>query len=194
MSNYNRVVIYLQQEEVNGTKTYSQSTCLTSVFRDELKPLYTRLSKTELLQRCLKGIKQNQNQPLNVTLWSKCPKRVFCVRRKLVSGTALSVIPWNRGTAGIGNILTALGISTIGINTNMGFLRGNIQHVSSAAVKLKCFSKAWTVSTTGVEEINHLSAAFRVYTVPEKIAKNRKLSPDTHSMISLENEPLLRFD
>ena len=177
-----------QQDKTNGTKTYSQSNCLPSVFRDELKPLFTRLSKTELLQRCLKGITQNQNEALNATLWSKCPKRVFCGRSKLVSGAALSVIQWNSGAAGIGNILTALGVSTVGINTNMGFRRENIQRLSSAAVKCKSnFRKRRQVLRQTrkikiIEQPAYLSGAFSVHTIPDKIVKK---SPETHSVIKI---------
>ena len=41
---------------------------------DELNPTFTRLSKDDLLSRCLKGMTQNQNEAVNGQLWSKCSK------------------------------------------------------------------------------------------------------------------------
>ena len=57
-----------------GTKTYTPSKCLPNAFRNELKPIFERLSEKSLLQRCLKGYAQDQNESVNNNLWSKCPK------------------------------------------------------------------------------------------------------------------------
>ena len=48
-----------QRDQAEKTTTYSQYKCLPPVFRNELKPLFTRLSDTKLLQRCLKRTKQS---------------------------------------------------------------------------------------------------------------------------------------
>ena len=40
---------------------YNDNKRLPSVFVDELKPLFTRLSEDHLLDRCLRGMTQNQN-------------------------------------------------------------------------------------------------------------------------------------
>ena len=53
-----------QLDIANGTSNYDQSRCLPPVFRSELLPLFTRLSKPELLQKCLKGLTQNQNDSI----------------------------------------------------------------------------------------------------------------------------------
>ena len=68
-----------QQDVANKTESYNELNRLPKVFRDELKPLFTRLSKTDLLQRCLRGITQNQNEAINAILWKKMPK--VCVLR-----------------------------------------------------------------------------------------------------------------
>ena len=53
-------------------------TRLPAVFKYERKCLVDRLSNEMLLQRCLKGLTQNQNESLNNMLWSICSKRTFC--------------------------------------------------------------------------------------------------------------------
>ena len=56
---------------------------LPAVFKEELKPLFTRLTYDELLNRCLMGLAQNQNESINNILWSICPKKTnFVVLRK----------------------------------------------------------------------------------------------------------------
>ena len=51
--------------------TYKDSSRLPFIFQGELKPIFERLSSNELLQRCLKGYTQNQNEAINHVLWNK---------------------------------------------------------------------------------------------------------------------------
>ena len=53
-----------------GTSTYTEDTRLPAVFKTELKYIFDRLSDTNLLSRCLKGLTQNQNESINNMLWS----------------------------------------------------------------------------------------------------------------------------
>ena len=57
---------------------YSEKTRLPNIFQSELKPIFDRLSKDDILSRCLKGLTQNQNEAINGILWSICPKTKFC--------------------------------------------------------------------------------------------------------------------
>ncbi|XP_076622851.1 uncharacterized protein LOC143342632 [Colletes latitarsis] len=43
-----------------------------------IKSTYEELSKTELLERCLGGFSQNQNESFNSKIWKIAPKTVFC--------------------------------------------------------------------------------------------------------------------
>ena len=47
---------------------------------------------------------QNANEAINSLLWSRCPKRVHCIKTKLVACAAVSVIEWNRGAAGTNTV------------------------------------------------------------------------------------------
>ena len=91
-------------DQVEKTTTYSQDKFLQPVFRNELKPLFTRLSGTKLLQGCLKGLTQNANEAISSLLWSRCPKRVFCSKTKLEAYAAVSITEWNTGAAGTNNV------------------------------------------------------------------------------------------
>jgi len=55
----------------SNREMYNKNNRLPSVFIDQLKPLFEALTEEELLNRCLKGLTQNQNEALNGILWSK---------------------------------------------------------------------------------------------------------------------------
>ena len=76
---------------------YDDSKRLPPVFVAELKPLFVRLSDSELLSRCLKGLTQNQNESINGILWSRCPKTKFCGLKKLNLFVAEAVAYFNGG-------------------------------------------------------------------------------------------------
>ena len=56
-----------------NNSNYDPSKRLACVFVDALKPIFTRLTNEDILQRCLKGFTQNQNESLNGTVWNRCP-------------------------------------------------------------------------------------------------------------------------
>ena len=43
-----------------------------------IKPVFTELSKLELLEKCVLGATQNQNESFNGIVWTRCPKTGFC--------------------------------------------------------------------------------------------------------------------
>ena len=47
---------------------------LPHVFVEQLKPIFTRLSEDKLLDHCLQGLTQNQNEAVNQVLWGEVPK------------------------------------------------------------------------------------------------------------------------
>ena len=67
------------KDKNDHTNLYNEDARLSVVFVAELDPIFTRLSKYDLLIRCLKGITQNQNEAANGVLWFKCPKKLFFV-------------------------------------------------------------------------------------------------------------------
>ena len=83
---------------------------------EELAPIFTRLSKDNLLSRCLKGITQNQNEAINGMLWFKCPKTKFCGARKVTIAVCETIALFNTGAASKAIVMDIFGI-TPGTNT-----------------------------------------------------------------------------
>ena len=127
---------HYQADQINNTSTYNQSRCLPSVFRKELKYIFERLSDEKLLKRCLRGYTQNQNESLNNLLWSKCPKRIFCGKRKLEAAAAQAVIIWNMGSAGQGEVLKNIGVKELGVHTITGYRKENSNRIYHAKLKV----------------------------------------------------------
>ena len=66
----------------NKNKMYDEKNTLPHVFMEELEPIFTRLSDEKLLKRCLKCLTQNQNESAKGQLWSRCPKTVYCGKKR----------------------------------------------------------------------------------------------------------------
>ena len=118
ITSFQKIVLHgfrYQRDQAEKTTTYCQYKCLPSVFRNELKPLFTRLSDTKLLQRLLKGLIQNANKAINLSLWSKGPKHMFCTKTKLKLSVAASITEWNTTAAGTNNVFKKIGVDC-GIN------------------------------------------------------------------------------
>ena len=67
----------------SDNKNYDESKRLPAVFIPEIRPIFKDLTNENLLNRCLRGLTQNQNEALNGVLWSKCPKYKFAGKRKV---------------------------------------------------------------------------------------------------------------
>jgi hypothetical protein len=44
---------------------------------EKIKPIYQRLSQDDLLEKCLHGKTQNQNESLTAMIWQRVPKEIF---------------------------------------------------------------------------------------------------------------------
>ena len=93
----------------DGAK-YNEDKRLPSAFLEELRPIFVRLSEDKLLQRCLMGLTQNQNEAINGILWSNCPKTSFCGRQKVEIAVCETVCYFNSGAASKGIILKKIGL------------------------------------------------------------------------------------
>ena len=60
-----------------------------------MKPIYQRLSEDSLLQKCLDGKTQNQNEALNAMMWERVPKGVFVGSEVLQLGVYDAVSHFN---------------------------------------------------------------------------------------------------
>lgn len=64
-----------QKAKACGTlKNYYHKTPLRQVVQDAIKPVYEKLSDDNLLERCLGGFTQNNNESLKTMIWSLAPE------------------------------------------------------------------------------------------------------------------------
>jgi hypothetical protein len=72
--------------------------------------IYTRLSKEDLLSRCLHGRTSNPNERLNGKVWEKVPKEIFRSKVHIDIASALAVMEFNAGTKPVDTLMTQLHI------------------------------------------------------------------------------------
>ena len=63
-------------------KSFKHPPALAQDVQEILKPIYEDLTKQELLERCLGGNTQNNNESFNNCVWAMAPKQVFS--RKII--------------------------------------------------------------------------------------------------------------
>ena len=80
-----------------NSQTYEHHDSIPRAIFEELKPIFERLSKTELLERCALGHTQNANEALNGTIWQLCPKERFVGSETLETAVAIAVCKFNIG-------------------------------------------------------------------------------------------------
>ena len=105
------------KDKQDKTQLYSEDNRLPEVFMKELQPTFTRLSNDGLLNRCLQGMTQNQNEAANGMLWSRCPKTRFCGARRVRIAVCETVAVFNTGSGSKAVIMNLCGISRPGIQT-----------------------------------------------------------------------------
>ena len=123
------------KDKLEKTKTYKEDNRLPDVFMKELDPVFTRLSKDELLSRCLKGMTQNQNKAANGMLWSRCPKIKFCGARRVRIAVCETIGLFNTGAGSLAEVMGMCGI-TPGANTMKALRQQDKKRINSAAKKV----------------------------------------------------------
>ncbi|CAB3990356.1 Hypothetical predicted protein [Paramuricea clavata] len=123
------------KDKNDGTNLYNEDNRLSEVFMDELDPIFTRLSKDDLLIRCLKGITQNQNEAANGVLWSKCAKTKFCGARRVRIAACETIAAFNTGAASKAVALDLCGV-TPGVHTMKALKRQDDVRLKNAAKKV----------------------------------------------------------
>ena len=73
-----------------------------------IKPVFTELSKREMLEECVLGATQNQNESFNIIIWSRCPKTGFCSLVSVEIAVSQAVITFNHGLEGLSPLFEQL--------------------------------------------------------------------------------------
>ncbi len=96
---------YYKQDLANKTKLYKPGPGLPDNIIALIKPTYARISDDDLLNKCLDGKTQNQNESLNGMIWNRLPKTVFVGADVLNFGAYDAVAHFNIGNKAAENIL-----------------------------------------------------------------------------------------
>ena len=65
------------RDNANGKSEYKHGSGLPKDVIGMVKPIFTPLSEESLLEQCLDGKTQNQNESFNAMIWARVPKQVF---------------------------------------------------------------------------------------------------------------------
>ena len=95
-----------------GPEPFKHNKALPEGIGQAILPIFKRLSEKKLLEKCVGGFTQNQNEALNNLIWSFCPKAGYAGATVIETGVALAVCIFNNGYTVIERILTRLGVST----------------------------------------------------------------------------------
>lgn len=120
--------------------SYNESKRLPSVFINEMEKTFNDLTDDVLLNRCLKGLTQNQNEALNSVLWSKAIKTKFIGRKRLLIAVCNTICQFNTGSAHKASLLESFGLSA-GMNSLTGFHKADEERIKNADRKTSLKSR-----------------------------------------------------
>ena len=78
-----------------------------------IKPIYEDLSKDELLQRCVEGLTQNNNESFNQNVWKVIPKNLPAIFKTVSIGAYIATCVLKAGTYSLLALSNGLGISCV---------------------------------------------------------------------------------
>ena len=102
-----------------------------------ITPIYDRLTKDDLMKKCMSGMTQNHNESFHSLLWSKCPKTVFHSRTRVEVATSLAVGEWNVGSLGTQLLMTNISLQVSPLTVASGQKRDLDRKKRSAAAVLE---------------------------------------------------------
>ena len=85
------------QDRVNGTSTYKPGPGLPLDIVMKLKPIFAELGDESLMEKCLHGKTQNQNESFNSMIWDRIPKTRYVSLTQLELGVYDAVANFNIG-------------------------------------------------------------------------------------------------
>ena len=93
-----------QAAKLNGTN-YTDKPGLPIIIRNKILPTFMELSDETLLEKCLHGSTQNNNECIIGDTWKRIPKDVLVGRIVLEIGVRSVVFSFNGGAIGLSKIL-----------------------------------------------------------------------------------------
>lgn len=86
-----------------------------------MEPLYDELSTSDLLNKCLDGKTQNNNEVFNKVVWDFCSKEVYVGRDVVLDAVSLAVCFFNDGAVTISKLFQKLGIGQGQLSKRISF-------------------------------------------------------------------------
>lgn len=102
---------YNRAKSDGNIENFTHKKSLPPAVLQAIKPVFTDLSKEELLQKCVGGFTQNPNESLNNIIWKNVPKNVYCGNKTLEIGVSDAVIVFNSGQKGRLDVLKNMGVT-----------------------------------------------------------------------------------
>ncbi|GFW82244.1 uncharacterized protein TNCV_3817251 [Trichonephila clavipes] len=123
-----------QNQVVEGSvETFRHSNKLPVAVMDAIKPVFNDLSQPKLLQNCLGGKTQNNNESINSLIWKLCPKTLGCGRKIVDISTNEAIVIFNDGNQGRLKIMQSLGL-TVGQFAHKFVTLVDIKRIQTAEV------------------------------------------------------------
>ncbi|GFO28143.1 hypothetical protein PoB_005464800 [Plakobranchus ocellatus] len=97
-----------------------RSTFLNSHVASQVKTVYERLTRPELLSKCLLGKTKNPNECLHSLIWSRCPKHLIARLKRVDTAKTFAVGEFNEGSRGTHAFLNAAGCFSGALQRQMG--------------------------------------------------------------------------
>ena len=86
----------MRMAEKSG-EIYVEKPGLPASVPDKIMPIFRDLSKSELLEKCLHGKTQNNNEGLNAFFWKRIPKDIYVGAYALEMGVCSAIMNFNSG-------------------------------------------------------------------------------------------------
>ncbi|GFU96841.1 transposable element Tc1 transposase [Trichonephila clavipes] len=130
-----------QNQVVEGSvETFRHSNKLSVAVMNAIKPVFNDLSQPKLLQKCLGGKTQNNNESINSLIWKLCPKTLGCGRKIVDISTNEAIVIFNDGNQGRLKIMQSLGL-TVGQFAHKFVTLVDIKRIQTAEVHFNLRTK-----------------------------------------------------
>lgn len=101
---------YKKAVKNNTAHKFKHPPALAEDVQEVLKPIYDDLTKQELLERCLGGNTQNNNESFNKCVWSMAPKHIFSGKKIVEIACQTAACVFNEGLQPILKIFEVMGV------------------------------------------------------------------------------------
>lgn len=124
-----------QQVKAKGKlDEYHHKPPLNNDVRKAIEPIYTELSNDTLLERCVGGFTQNNNESFNSVIWKIAPKTQHSGSKIVTIAANVAAALFNDGMSSILQLMEILGIN-VGPNASKYCEQQDVERIAKAEVK-----------------------------------------------------------